>query len=99
MTTLMTLRDLYQKKIASATSLLQMASEEEDAGIRRALRSQALGFQTQAGHLAHCLAHFGDSLLADMPLAEFRIRASELLCVNENPWARGLAVIQEELAS
>lgn len=93
----MTLLDLYQKYIALVELFIKKANSTTDSLARESLRSRAIGFQSDAGYLAHCLAMLGNLSLTDIPVNDLTVQVEKLNCVLENPWRRGLGIIQREI--
>ena len=95
----MKISELYSQKLELLERFLQKARCTGDAEARTSFRELAFGFQGQAGLVAHCLAYYGDRVIEEMPLQELLEAAELRACEGENPWARGLRVIQRELLS
>jgi len=95
----MKISDIYLKKLEDAKPFLAKARNTQDYGARDSFESRALGYQCQAGHLAHCIARFGDQHIETMDIPKLLAQVENMNCAYENPWLRGLRVIERELAS
>ncbi len=95
----MKLSELYKMYIEEANVLLQKADTAPEWIERDVLRSQAAYAQSTAGYIAHLALTFGDQAIETMPIQNMMKVAERMKCVLENPWARGLRVIQRKIDS
>ncbi len=95
----MKLSELYHQKLELLDRFLQKAHSTQDVAARTSFRELASGFQGQAGLIAHCLAYYGDQTIEDMSLQELLEKSELHPCEGENPWTRGLRMIQREFTS
>lgn len=95
----MKLSELYRQKLEFIECFHNKANAATNPSTRAHFRTLALGFQGQAGLIAHCLAYYGDQPITALPIQELMTKAEGLACEGENPWVRGLRVIQHLLSS
>lgn len=95
----MNLIELYNKKLKLMDLFLQKAINTPNPDAHYTFNALALNFQDQAGLIAHCLALYGNLVVEEMPLESLLASAEDLSCVGENPWYRGLKLIQREFPS
>lgn len=92
--------DLYQTKLRQAANFRRMASEEDCTALMRGhFKDRAFDLESQATNLAHCLALFGDGSVASIDFEKYLSAVKEMTCEERNPWARGLAMIREEMTA
>ena len=88
--------DIYRLKLEQAAMLMQTFEDRtQPIIVRDNFRERAHRLESDAEVLAHCIARFGDFELecADLEIKKAEIQG--LTCCNRNPWAWGLAVIEE----
>jgi hypothetical protein len=91
--------DLYRKKLSQANNFRRMAEDESHTELSRShFGDRAFNLEAHASYLAHCLALFGDMPLPAMDIEKCLIEVEDMTCEESNPWARGLAVIKEEIS-
>lgn len=93
------LSELYKKKIERMESILKRVRSKPPGFDGTALRALAHEAQSDAGFIAHCIVKFGDQDLEAMPIENLMKSALRVKCVQMNPWARGLRVIQRWIDS
>lgn len=92
----MKISDLYRHKLTLVDGFLEKAARSEDDSIRAHFKELAWGFQSQAGLISHCLAYFGDQCIEEIPFLALLHEAKSRKCLYENPWVRGLRIIERE---
>lgn len=95
----MTLLELYNIHRNSAAFYLEKSELATSNEVRDAFKSRSLENQIMSGHIAHCMAMFGDSKIANLDFKKLHKIAKDLPCINENPWLRGLSRIHDVFLS
>lgn len=96
--------DIYRLKLEQAAMWMRKFKDRTQTTlIRDHFRDRAFALESDAEVLAHCIARFGDFELEGANLDVKKMEIEGLSCCNRNPWAWGLAVLenfrQEALAS
>lgn len=87
--------DLYRETLGKAMHLRNEAKTKPTAFVRSNFRERAQSLEIRATNFAHCIAKYGDQDIASMNLDLLLAEARGLVCNGSNPWAQGLALIQE----
>lgn len=95
----MTLRELYCRYVELIDFFLQKANATANWEVRDSFRRKALDCQNRAGHIAHCIALFGDKSIEDIDFSDLKKQVEDKACTLENPWMRGISALQLEITS
>lgn len=90
----MKLSELYRQKMTELAMLVAAADASDDVDKRMAFNERAIQSQRESDCIAHCLAYFGDQPIACLVKSGALEHVRTLPRRLENPWVRGLTLLQ-----
>ena len=87
---------LYLKKIRSSRRLMKSREACDDVIQREVFAENARELEIQAGHIAHCIAMFGNMNCKEL-VEKLSSRIERQMGVYSSPWRRGLHLVRAEL--
>jgi hypothetical protein len=91
----MTLLELYKQHCDATAFFLEKADNAKTFEVKDTFKELAAKNQITSGHIAHCIALFGDANLEDLEFEALYKKACNQPCILENPWSRGISKLQD----